>query len=72
MSDELFERVLVQLQPELAQEFGHAILEDRKKLKTLESIKEYFILTSEYGKISFELKKEIPEDKYALLKEVLL
>ena len=43
-----------------------------KKLKALEIIREYFALTSEYGKISFELKKTIPEDKYDLLKEVLL
>ena len=43
----------------------------KKKLEVLEIIKEYFILTSEYGKISFELKKNIPEDKYDLLKEVL-
>lgn len=42
------------------------------KLKALEIIKEYFILTSEYGKVSFELKKEIPEDKYNSLKEMLL
>ena len=39
MNNDLFERVLVQLQTELAQEFGHAILEDRKKLKALEIIK---------------------------------
>ena len=41
-----------------------------KKIKAFEIVKEYFILTSEYGKISFELKKNIPEDKYDLLKEV--
>lgn len=42
-----------------------------KSLKALEIIKEYFILTSEYGKISCGLKKEIPEEEYDLLKEEL-
>lgn len=40
MNSELFERVLIQLEPELAQEFGYAILADEKKLKVLEIIKE--------------------------------
>ena len=33
MNNDLFERVLIQLQPELAQEFGKTIIEDEKKLK---------------------------------------
>ena len=40
MNDDLFQRVLIQLQPELAQEFGLAALEDRKRLKAFEIIKE--------------------------------
>lgn len=47
-------------------------LDDDKQLKALEIIKEYFVLTSEYGQVSLETKKLIPEDKYDLLKEVLL
>lgn len=43
MNDELFERVLIQLQPELAQEFGYAILKDKRKLKALEIIKQEVI-----------------------------
>ena len=39
MNNDLFERVLIQLQPELAQEFALAVLEDKKKLKALEIIK---------------------------------
>lgn len=40
MNAELFSRIAIQLEPELAQEFGYAILEDKKKLKVLEIIKE--------------------------------
>lgn len=66
MNDELFERVLVQLQPELAQELGCAILEDRKKLKAFEIIKENYgadILKKAY--------KQIYAGDYCLLKEIL-
>ena len=40
MNAELFSRIAIQLEPELAQEFGYAILEDKRKLKALEIIKE--------------------------------
>lgn len=40
MNNDLIERVLIQLQPELAQEFGYAILEDEKKLKENEKLRE--------------------------------
>lgn len=43
MNNDLFERVLIQLQPELAQEFGLAVLEDKKKLKALEIIKNKYV-----------------------------
>lgn len=39
MNNDLFQRVLIQLQPELAQEFGKAVIEDTKKLYTFEIIK---------------------------------
>ena len=40
MKQDLFERVLIQLHPDLAQEFIFATIEDAKKLKALEIIKE--------------------------------
>ena len=85
MSDDLFERVIIQLEPELAQEFGYAILEDRKKLKALEIIIEkdvdiYFFKESlkfpeyaqlmEYNTRSTELI-ELTQEEYDLLKEAL-
>lgn len=45
--------------------------ETKKKLKAFEIIKEYFILTSEYGKVSLEPRKIIPVNKLTELKEVL-
>lgn len=42
-----------------------------KRLQAFEIIKEYFVLTSEYGKVSLEPKKEIPDEQYDLLEEVL-
>lgn len=45
--------------------------ETKKKLKALEVIKEYFDLTSEYGKVSLEPRKIIPVNKLTELKEVL-
>ena len=44
MNNDLFNRVLIQLEPELAQEFGKTIIEDEKKLKALEIIKEHKLL----------------------------
>lgn len=84
MNNDLFQRVLVQLQPELAQEFGLAILEDAKKLKALEIIKEkpetlYLIPTYHNYDAYLELALDIalieevysPEE-FELLKEVIL
>lgn len=45
---------------------------DEKQLKALEIIKKYFKLESYYGKVSLESKKEIPQEEYDLLKEMLL
>lgn len=62
MTDDLIERVLIQLQPELAQEFGYAILEDEKKLKALEIIKKHKLL-------NYVLKNEKCANMYHLSEE---
>lgn len=85
MKNDLFERVLIQLQPELAQEFGCAILEDKKKLQALESIKEKVMPLvdldyeperkgREYRVYDNELYlyTDLTQEEYELLKEVLL
>ena len=78
MNNDLMVRVLMQLQPELSQEFAYAILEDRKKLKALEIIKSKDMLSvfkDIHGKcfIVFNTTAiEIPQEEYDLLKEVLL
>lgn len=82
MNNDLFERVLIQLQPELAQEFGCAILEDRKRLKALEIIKEVvledLVFDDKEQEINFSFGvstlciKIQDKEKYDLLKEVLL
>lgn len=81
MNNDLIERVLIQLQPELAQEFGYAILEDEKKLKALEIIKEKRVnvglllrcaTVERYNKgICYE-PRHLTKEEYNLLKEVLL
>ena len=71
MSNDLFERVLIQLQPELAQEFGYAILEDMKKIKALEIIKECFNLNG-FDELIPNSKWFESEEKQDLVKEVLL
>ncbi len=86
MNNDLFERVLIQLQPELAQEFGLAVLEDKKKLKALEIIKEkglhYLEISLIQGNCSYEEYsmecnrgfvdcKSKTKEEYNLLKEVL-
>lgn len=72
MNKELFERVLVQLQPELAQEFGYAVLEDNKKLKALEIIKEHIFYDEKTDVLKANFQ-EWYEDKETqdLLKEIL-
>ena len=82
MNDDLFQRVLIQLQPELAQEFGLAALEDRKRLKAFEIIKEKPIVALVDYKYTYEEWLELVDEKdkdlfkneeeYDLLKEVLI
>lgn len=84
MTDELFEKVLVQLEPELAREFGYAMLRDFKKIKALEIIKnkrvnvDFFLDCKsliEYNNscLLFALDSFcLTQEEYNLLKEVLL
>ena len=72
MNNDLFQRVLIQLEPELAQEFGRAIIEDEKKLKAFEIIKEHKLL-------NYVLKNEkcanmyhLPEADKDILKEAII
>lgn len=81
MNNDLFQRVLIQLQPELAQEFGFAVLEDRKRLRAFEIIKEKPIVALVDYKHTYEEWLELVDEKdkdlfkneeeYNLLKEVL-
>ena len=81
MNKDLIERVLIQLQPELAQEFGYAVLEDRKKLKVLEIIKEKKVDThclknsadvEIYNDHKWSDCLKLDKNTFNLLKEVLL
>lgn len=85
MNNDLFQRVLVQLQPELAQEFGQAVIEDVKKLKALEIIKDkpMFPVYIKIYKNAYEMIADRPgfsvsqsaeelQKEFDLLKEVLL
>ena len=60
MNAELFSRIAIQLEPELAQEFGCAILEDKKKLKALEIIKEKVSPLLEFTVIKKDEDKDNP------------
>lgn len=77
MNDELFTKVLIQLEPELAQELGKELISIRTKLKALEIIKKN---TTKDG-INIDFKKilkwngdydEETIKEFNLLKEVLL
>lgn len=62
MNNDLFQRVLIQLQPELAQEFGYDILEDAKKLKALDVIKEKEVNVHNFKEIL--IKQEWAYEQY--------
>lgn len=75
MNKELITRILIQLEPSLAQEFGLAIAKDEKKLKALEIIKKYRLII--YNEIEDAIATKgyvhnLPQDVVDLLKEVLL
>lgn len=78
MDKELIEKVLIQLQPDLAKEFAYAILEDNKKLKALEIIKPYIDVYAPNRSVDRDVymlcvghdSYEISKEKYDLLKEV--
>ena len=85
MNKELVTRILIQLEPSLAQEFGLAIAKDEKKLKALEIIKKKRVHTRmiqmvndeftylDYNKqFAREPSEDLTQEEYQLSKEVLL
>lgn len=83
MNDELFERILLQLEPTLAQEFTYAVFHDVNKLIALEIIKEkrvnvYLLMkcqnVNDYNKFSMDANQchNLGEKEFNLLKEELL
>lgn len=84
MNRDLFERVVIQLHPDLAQEFMFATIEDEIKLKALEIIKEkpMFPVYVKTYKNAFEMVVDRPgfsigqsveelQKEFNILKEVL-
>lgn len=80
MNENLFERVLIQLEPELAQEFEDAVSRDFEKLLAFQIIKNnivnvYFFLHSRDLETYNDMvgdKRKLIQEEYDILKKVLL
>ena len=80
MNENLFERVLIQLEPELAQEFENATSRDFEKLLAFQVIKEklvnVFILKHSPNLETYndmvEDDRKLIQEEYDILKKVLL
>lgn len=77
MTGELISRIAIQLEPSLAQEFIVAIEEDKKKLKTLELLKEAYNVGVFYIEAQAICDScgyrgmEVTKEEFELLKKVL-